>query len=63
MKLEVKRSIVKSTSNRQTKGACPMWLVTIFEEESYKIFEYNSHVEAKETFERYAKKARLSYVA
>lgn len=40
-----------------------MWLVTVFEKESFKIFEYNNQVEAKETFARYAEKARLSYVA
>lgn len=40
-----------------------MWLVTVFEKQSYKIFEYNSQNEAKETFARYAKNARLSYVA
>lgn len=40
-----------------------MWLVTVFEQESFKIFEYSDQKEAKETFARYAKNARLSYVA
>lgn len=40
-----------------------MWLVTVYEKESYKIFEFANQMEAEETFERFSTKARLSYVA
>ncbi|HLR11595.1 MAG TPA: hypothetical protein VK120_09405 [Sporosarcina sp.] len=40
-----------------------MWVVTVYEKESYKIFEFANQMEAKETFDRYSAKARLSFVA
>lgn len=40
-----------------------MWVVTVYEKESYKIFEFASQNEAKEKFELVSAKARLSYVA
>lgn len=40
-----------------------MWVVTVFEQQSFRIFEYQNQNEAKETLARYSENARLSYVA
>lgn len=40
-----------------------MWLVTVFEQQSFRIFEFTNQSEAKETLARFPKNARLSYVA
>ncbi len=51
------------TNKRLIKGACHMWVVTVFEQQSFRIFEYHNQSEAKETLARYSENARLSYVA
>lgn len=40
-----------------------MWVVTVFEQQSFRIFEFSSHGEALKRLAQYAKNARLSYVA
>ncbi|MDS9471430.1 hypothetical protein [Sporosarcina pasteurii] len=40
-----------------------MWVVTVFEQHSFRIFEYTNQSEAKKALAHFSKNARLSYVA
>lgn len=40
-----------------------MWVVTVFEKQSFRIFEFTTQSEAKARCAQYEKNARLSYVA
>lgn len=40
-----------------------MWVVTVFEQQSFRIFEFTNQSEAQERLAKHAKNARLSYVA
>lgn len=40
-----------------------MWVVTVFEQQSFRIFEFTNQNEAQERLAKHAKNARLSYVA
>lgn len=38
-----------------------MWVITVFEKNSYRMFEYNNKSEATKALEKFNKSAMLSY--
>ena len=44
------------------KGECPMWVITVFEQQDVRTFEYTNKGEATEALQKLNENAILSYI-